>query len=55
MSNLLDNLVGLEENMLYDDISKTESKIVNELFNIFKWGMEWCLFRYSNTCFIYRW
>lgn len=34
MSNLLDNLVGLENNMLYEDISKTESKIVNELFNI---------------------
>lgn len=34
MGNLLDNLVGLENNMLYDDISKTESKIVNELFNL---------------------
>jgi len=34
IGNLLDNLVGLESNMLYEDISKTEGKIVNELFKI---------------------
>jgi len=34
IGNLLDGLVGLENNMLYEDISKTEGNIVNELFNI---------------------
>ena len=31
---LLNNLDGLEENMLYDDMAQPENKIVNELFDI---------------------
>ena len=34
ITELLNNLDGLEENMLYDDMTQTESKIVNELFDI---------------------
>ena len=34
VTELLNNLDGLEENMLYDDMIQTESKIVNELFDI---------------------
>ena len=33
-SELLDNLQGYEDNMLYDDISKVEGDIVNQLFDI---------------------
>ena len=32
VSELLDNLKGYEENMLYEDISKTEGKIVESIF-----------------------
>ena len=34
ITELLNNLDGLEENMLYDDMTQTENKIVNELFDI---------------------
>lgn len=34
ITELLNNLDGLEENMLYDDMTQTESNIVNELFDI---------------------
>lgn len=34
ITELLNNMDGLEENMLYDDIVKPESEIVNELFKI---------------------
>ena len=34
ITELLNNLDGLEENMLYDDMTQTEGKIVNELFDI---------------------
>ena len=34
ITELLNNLDGLEENMLYEDMTQTESKIVNELFDI---------------------
>ena len=34
ITELLNNLDGLEENMLYDDMTQTESEIVNELFDI---------------------
>ena len=34
ITELLNNLDGLEDNMLYDDMVKTESEIVNELFDI---------------------
>ena len=34
ITELLNNLDGLEENMLYDDMTQPESNIVNELFDI---------------------
>ena len=34
ITELLNNLDGLEENMLYDDMTKPENEIVNELFDI---------------------
>ena len=34
ITELLNNLDGLEENMLYDDMTQPENKIVNELFDI---------------------
>lgn len=34
INELLDNLSGYEENMLYDDLSNTEGKIVDEIFNL---------------------
>lgn len=34
ISELLNSLDNLQDNMLYDDISKVDGKIVNELFNI---------------------
>ncbi len=34
ITELLNSLDGLEENMLYDDMTQTEGKIVNELFDI---------------------
>lgn len=34
ISELLDNLNGYENNMLYDDMSKTEGPIVDEIFNL---------------------
>ena len=34
ITELLNSLDGLEENMLYDDMTQTENKIVNELFDI---------------------
>ncbi len=34
ITELLNNLDGLEENMLYDDMAQPENKIVNELFDI---------------------
>lgn len=34
ITELLNNMDGLEENMLYDDIVKPENEIVNELFKI---------------------
>lgn len=34
ITELLNNLDGLEENMLYEDMEKTENEIVNELFDI---------------------
>ena len=34
ITELLNNLDGLEENMLYEDMTQTEGKIVNELFDI---------------------
>lgn len=34
ITELLNRLDGLEENMLYDDMSNTESDIINELFTI---------------------
>ena len=34
ITELLNNLDGLEENMLYEDMTQTESQIVNELFDI---------------------
>ena len=33
VSELLDNLRGYEDNILYDDISNVEGPIVNEIFN----------------------
>ena len=34
LSELLDNLNGYENNMLYEDMTKTEGPIVNEIFKI---------------------
>ena len=34
VSELLDNLSGYEDNMLYDDISKTDGPIVDEIFKV---------------------
>ncbi len=34
ISELLDNLSGYEDNMLYDDISKTDGPIVDEIFKV---------------------
>lgn len=34
INELLDNLNGYEENMLYDDLSNTEGRIVDEVFNL---------------------
>ena len=34
INELLDNLKGYEENMLYEDISNTEGKIINEIFEL---------------------
>lgn len=34
ITELLNNLDGLEENMLYDDISKTDGEIVNKIFEM---------------------
>lgn len=34
VSELLDNLNGYENNMLYEDISKVDEQIVNEIFNL---------------------
>ena len=34
ITELLNNLDGLEENMLYDDMTKPDNEIVNELFDI---------------------
>lgn len=34
ITELLNNLDGLEENMLYEDMAKTENEIVNDLFDI---------------------
>lgn len=34
ITELLNNLDGLEENMLYEDMTKTENEIVNDLFDI---------------------
>ena len=34
ITELLNNLDGFEENMLYEDMAKTDSEIVNELFDI---------------------
>ena len=34
ISELLDNLSGYENNMLYDDMSNTESKLVDEIFKL---------------------
>ena len=34
ITELLNNLDGLEENMLYEDMTSTESEIVNDLFDI---------------------
>lgn len=34
ISELLDNLSGYEENMLYEDLCKTEGPIVNEIFTL---------------------
>ena len=34
INELLDNLVGYENNMLYEDISKVDGKIDNEIFNL---------------------
>ena len=34
ISELLNNIEGYQENMLYDDIAKTDGKIVDEIFNV---------------------
>lgn len=34
ITELLNNLDGLEENMLYEDMAKSENEIVNELFDV---------------------